>query len=170
MKNFLVFIGFILIILLGGAVNYFLSTEAHVRRWEDKVQSAQRYREDMKAFTSMRMHTEKLSEAVRMLSSENGLLCEREHKMVKVVNEYEMENRRLKGSLKEAVENLQKQIEENNQLMEEVDRLRYRVDTLERALDAVETNQKDESTAVPPLPAPGPAAAAAVSFIFPFLI
>jgi len=77
-----------------------------------------------------------LLDVVKSLSHENTLLCERDAKTLKVVAEFEEENRRLKCSLSDAVKRLEDQQTEINSLIDQADDLRYKVEVLEKALDA----------------------------------
>lgn len=154
MKSLLGFLCVILAGLLIGSVIYIGDTQVHVNRWKAEVQTAANYREMAREFLVMKDYTTRLVEAVRMQASENGILCEREAKMVQVVSEFEAENRRLKESLKEAVERLQEQEEQINDLMDTNERYSYQIHSLERqveslekaleAVEKVEPEKKDE--------------------------
>lgn len=138
MKSLLGFLCVILAGLLIGSVIYIGDTQVHVNRWKAEVQTAANYREMAREFLVMKDYTTRLVEAVRMQASENGILCEREAKMVQVVSEFEAENRRLKESLKEAVERLQEQEEQINDLMDSNERYSYQVRSLERQVESLE--------------------------------
>jgi len=80
-------------------------------------------------------YTQSLLDIIKSLSRENTLMCERDAKTILVVAEFDGENRRLKCSLSEAAERLEKQQEEINTLMDKNTRLNYRVGDLERVLE-----------------------------------
>lgn len=63
-------------------------------------------------------------------------LIERERAAAATVDGYLVENKKLKESLKEAVEALQTLTDENNALQGNIDQLNFKIATLEKALDA----------------------------------
>ena len=90
---------------------------------DDRAEQAEKYSLD-------------LLDVVKSLSHENTLLCERDEKTFQVVREFEDENRRLKGSLSDAVTKLKDQQTEINSLIDQNTDLRNKVRALE-ALDAL---------------------------------
>jgi chromosome segregation ATPase len=109
---------------------------------DDRAEQAEKYSLD-------------LLDVVKSLSHENTILCERDAKTFQVVAEFEGENRRLKGSLSDAVTKLKDQQTEINSLIDQNTDLRHKAAEFEyenRRLkgslsDAV-TKLKDQQTEI----------------------
>lgn len=114
-----------------------INIETRAMIWEARIESAEEVEDVNMEILKAHEYSDRCLEAVRMLANENGILCEREVKMVKYLQGVEEENARLKVSLKEAVSRLQEQIEEINNLHQNVFMLEYKVKTLEQALNAL---------------------------------
>ena len=136
MKGTMGFICFALIGICVGTTYIAVDVETRAARWQAYHESNQFLEKQNEKLLEANMYSQRLMEAVRMLANENGLLCEREAKMVQIVAEFEEENRRLKASLNEAVDMLQEQQDEMNRLHETIERLRYKVKVLENALES----------------------------------
>lgn len=142
-------LGFVCLLLIGlcvGLTFLVADTETRADRWNERITALHRVEQLNRDLLLAQEYSSGCIEATRMLAIENGLLCEREAKMVQVVSEFETENRSLKNSLSEAVERLEDQVAQINKLMEENGRLNWRVETLEKALDAVSAKDKQELT------------------------
>ena len=111
--------------------------EVCAERWSKRLNSVQQVQELNMEILRAHEYSENLVEAVRMLASENGLLCERNKAATEVVIQYEEESRRLKMSLGEACKRLKEQLELINELIDEVESLRWQVETLEDILNSV---------------------------------
>lgn len=135
MRALMGFICFVLVGICVGTTYNAMDVESRAARWQEYAESNAFLEEQNEKLLEANMYSQRLMEAVRMLANENGLLCEREAKMVQIVAEFEEENRRLKCSLNEAVERLQEQQDEMNKLYETIERLRYKVEVLEKVLE-----------------------------------
>lgn len=140
MRSLMAFVCFLLIGICVGTSYIAIDTEARAVRWRQNAESTEYIQELNCQILQANDYSQRLMEAVRMLANENGILCERDAAMVKVVAEYEEENARLKASLKEAVTTMQSQQQELNALYEQVERLKYKVQVLEQALENVEVS------------------------------
>jgi chromosome segregation ATPase len=96
-----------------------------------------------------------LFDVVKSLSHENTLLCERDAKTFQVVAEFEDENRRLKGSLSDAVTKLKDQETEINSLIDQnidlghkVAEFEYENHRLKGSLSDAMTKLKDQQTKI----------------------
>ena len=121
-------------VLMGMSV---ATVEVCAERWSKRVTSHNQVQELNQEVRYANEYSQGLVEAVRMLASENGLLCERNKTATEVVIQYEEESRRLKMSLSEACKRLEEQVVQINELTDEVESLRWQVETLEKALDKV---------------------------------
>ena len=135
MKALTGFICFVLVGICVGTTYHAMDVESRAAKWQEYVESNQFIESMNNDILEANMYSQRLVEAVRMLANENGLLCEREARMVQIVAEFEEENRRLKAALNEAVDMLQEQQDEMNALYETIDRLQYKVKVLEKALE-----------------------------------
>jgi chromosome segregation ATPase len=148
MRSLMAFVCFLLIGVCVGTSYIAIDTETRAVRWKQNIESVE-YIQDLNCqILQAHDYSERLLEAVRMLANENGILCERDAAMVKVVAEYEEENTRLKSSLKEAVTTMQSQQQELNALYEQVERLKYKVQVLEKALENVDFDPVKAATQV----------------------
>lgn len=128
----------LLLIGLTAAMGYYsFQTEMHAQRWTKQASALQRV--EILNATIAKSHdlNQDMHEAIRMLVAENGLLCERDAKMTQVVAEFEAENRALKNSLAEAVDNLEDQRNQINNLIRENNNLKWKVSTLEEAIERI---------------------------------
>lgn len=139
MKKFQLFVILALLGCVAGLVYDIVNIESRRAQWEEHVQSAESWARLNEQVMYSQMYSRDCLEAVRMLANENGILCAREVKMTAYVTAMEEENTKLKNSLKESVENLERQIAEINQLHEELSRAHYRLEVLEAALKLVPT-------------------------------
>lgn len=121
-------------VLMGMSV---ATVEVCAERWHERVASYNQVQELNRKARYANEYSQGLAEAVRMLASENGILCERDKAATEVVVQYEEESRRLKMSLAEACKRLEEQIVQINELTDEVEELRWQVGTLEKILDKV---------------------------------
>ncbi|RLB67981.1 MAG: hypothetical protein DRH04_07305 [Deltaproteobacteria bacterium] len=139
MKGLKTILVILLVGLLLGSVAYILQTEALVQVWEARVRDADSYFQMVETVEHAQRYSKDLQDALRVMANENGLLCERDAKMVKVVAVYDEENQRLKAALKEAIEKLQDQQKELNEVYDEIGRLQYKIQCLEKALELIPT-------------------------------
>lgn len=142
MRNLLVFICFLLIGISATLAVFVYDTERHADRWNERITSLARVEQLNADVSRSQYYSGQLMEAAKSLALENGLLCERDAKMVQVVSEFEIENRALKESLAEAVGMLEEQsdqidalLDENAELEYKNESLRNQVETLESAID-----------------------------------
>jgi len=141
-------LGFICLLLIGlcvGLISIVGQTEMNAERWNRRVNAIEHVQELNRQVLQALDYSYISMEATKMLAVENGLLVERERKVVQAYSIIEEENRSLKNSLDEAVDRLEEQVEQINELIDENESLTWRVDTLERALELIETGQKKEA-------------------------
>ena len=131
-----------LLSVVAGGLYYIVDSEMMAERWEDKVKSVEYVENINSQILQANLYSSQLMEAVRMLAVENGLLCERDAKMAQVVAAFEEENRALKASLMESVDQMEDQIEEINDLVSDNETLKWKVRTLESALNKVEKSKQ----------------------------
>lgn len=136
-------VSIILLVICALLGAYVADVESRASRWNEYIGSAQQLEEVNENLLASQVYSQRLMEAVRALSLENGLLCEREAKMVEVVSQYKEENRRLKQALTEAVNKMKEQRIKMNEMYEQIDRLHYKIEVLEQALDGKESKIKD---------------------------
>jgi chromosome segregation ATPase len=113
-----------------------------IEHLDDRAEQAEKYSLD-------------LLDVVKSLSHENTILCERDAKTFQVVAEFEDENRRLKGSLSDAVLRLKDQETEINSLIDQNTDLEYEAAEFEGencrlkgSLSDAVTKLKDQQTAI----------------------
>jgi len=149
MKKFQLVVILLLSAVVAGLAFDASNIEARVALWERRVQSAQ-YKDDIntKILDSNTYSRDCLSTA-RMLATENGILCEREQKLVAYIAEIEEKNARLKSSLKEAVESLESNLQEINRLSDELSKANFRLEALEAALKLIPTPAKPDDVDTP---------------------
>lgn len=125
------FVCLLLVALNVGTWGCMLNNEASVQRWQRRVDAAEAVIAWNEEVAYANEYAQNCYEAVRMLATENGLLCEREAATVKVITTYEEENLKLKSSLDDAVDRLQKQEKTINDLIEENENLSWKIEVLE---------------------------------------
>ena len=151
MKKFVAICFALLFAMTAASVYTAIDTEQRAYRWDQYTAGAQYTWEVVTEIRNAQDYNRECLSAVKSLAVENGLLSEREAKMVEVVNVYEEQNTLLKKSLQEAVSKLKEQQDELNKLYDEIGRLQYKIEVLERALDLVPTPaDPDESTETDP--------------------
>lgn len=143
MKGMTGFICFSLIGICAGLAYEAANPHIQATMWERRVERLEKVEKLNNDLLYAQAYARDCFEAVRMLAVENGLLCEREAKMVQAMTIREEENRALKASLSEAVERLQEQTKQINELMEANSKLKWQVKTLEEALGVVEKADND---------------------------
>jgi hypothetical protein len=107
------------------------NNEASVQRWQRRVATADAVIAWNEEIAFANEYAQNCYEAVRMLATENGLLCEREAATVKTIAAFEEESLKLKSSLDDAVDRLQKQEKTINDLIEENENLTWKIEVLE---------------------------------------
>jgi hypothetical protein len=122
------------------ASGIFLSVnESHnVEKWNNRMESTEAIMERTKQTQQAQEYSQSLLSVIQDLAHENTLLCERDAKTLRVVAEFEEENRRLTQALDNSVEHLAAQQTEINDLIDQNYQLSYKVDVLERALYTIE--------------------------------
>jgi hypothetical protein len=120
------------------------NTEMCAERWNERVTSFEKVRELNLELLAAHRYSENLTESVRMLALENGILCERDKAATEVVVQYEEDSRRLRMSLAEACKRLEEQITQINDLTDEIEDLRWQVGTLEKVLDKVKAEDQSD--------------------------
>lgn len=136
-------LGFICLLLIGvivGMCLYVGDNEIHYRR-AVQIERVAKLNQEV---TQAQEYSRLAIEATKMLAVENGLLVEREQKIVAAYAAMEEENRALKRSLNEAVDRLESQVEQINELIETNENLSWRVEVLQKALDSVSEQKKQE--------------------------
>ena len=108
--------------------------ESQVYRWNSSVTRAEHIEDIINKVRDAQEYSSSLLEATRMLANENGILCERDARAVRVVRMFEEENQKLKVSLNESVDRLVAQQQEIEDLYNEKYLLEYKIQSLERAL------------------------------------
>jgi len=146
------FDGFIIIVCFGLLLVTFAWTvdEQHSKQQVDKVEAVNHL--DARAEQAEKYSLD-LLDVVKSLSHENTILCERDAKTFQVVAEFEDENRRLKGSLSDAVTRLKDQqteinslIDQNTDLGHKVAEFEYENRRLKGSLSDAVTKLKDQQT------------------------
>ena len=111
-----------------------VKTERYVHMWQTRVASLEHQEAQQLRVEYAQEYTRDLFDAARTIANENGLLCERDHKMTLYVAALQEENAKLKASLCESVEHLEVVLAENGELHQEISNLSYRIQYLEEAL------------------------------------
>lgn len=137
MKNLTITVLALTAICLAGFVAYDeYNNEVRLARME-KTEHALRLESSAIKAAMLALETNKpLVAAVRNLTQENSALIGREQAAAATVDGYLTENKKLKESLREAVENLQMLTDQNNDLQGDIEQLEFKIATLEKALDA----------------------------------
>jgi len=135
MKALMGFMCVVLTVICVALTFYVSDMESHAKRWQRRVKSVQHIEKINGDLLEANMYSQKLMCTIKIMAEENAAMCKREAKMTQIVNQYKEENRRLKQSLTEAVNNLREQQQELNQLHEQLERLQYQVKVLEKALE-----------------------------------
>ena len=140
-----VLLGFccILIIICSFLGVLVIDVETRAARWQARVDLVQEMQGLNQDILKSQRYSNKLLEAVRMLASENGILCERERAVTGVVMSLEEENLRLSLSLDEAIQRLKEDDVRINELLDANERLQYQLETLERAFDKLTQETPD---------------------------
>lgn len=131
MKGFHAAVCLLLIGICAFSAHYAWDTERRARIWQDKVESAEVIQNWNKRYYYVARQSEKIVQTVQTLAEQNKAFCVREAEMLRVVNEYEQENMRLKKSLKESVRRMQ-------DLQEELDNQYIRIQALQNKLNYLE--------------------------------
>jgi len=133
--------GIIAILLIGicAASTYTAcDTEIRAQRWERRVASATWAQGIIEDVQSSQKYSGRLLDALSVMASENGILCERDAASMKVIAEFEDENRRLKTALAESIDRLQSQETQINDLIDGNGTLRYKIQALEQTIESLE--------------------------------
>ena len=138
MKRFEFWAILLLVCIVSGLAAQLFMQEVHVQRWEEAVTTAERIERQNNQLAMAQIYGDKLAEACRMLTVENGILTERDQKLSKYVAAVEEEDMYLRNALKEAVEGLEEQRQELSELYDENNDLQFKIRCLERALEVAE--------------------------------
>jgi hypothetical protein len=121
----------LLVALNIGTWGCLINNEASVQRWQRRVATVDMLIEWNEEVIRANDYAQNCYESVRMLATENGLLCERDAATTKVVATFEEENLKLKSSLDDAVGRLQEQETTINELIEENENLKWKINVIE---------------------------------------
>jgi hypothetical protein len=125
-------------------IYFAVEDDYHAEKWKTRMESTESVMERAKQTQQSQEYSQSLLEVIKELAHENTLLCERDAKTLRVVSEFEEENRRLTHSLDDAVAHLASQQTEIDTLIDQNYQLNYQVDVLERALYLIEDTEPSQ--------------------------
>lgn len=145
---------FFTVLAMAVAVGFVISNVSTNLRWKAVYQTEYVQRQIAKA----QDYSRPLASAMAKTTEVNLELVERERAAAKIVSGLQEESRRLKASLREAVENLKLLTEQNNELMDSNEKYMRRISELEAVVADLRTALKALQTepVAPPVTPPAP--------------
>lgn len=140
-RNFFSILMFVLVALLcTHVVIYTLTTDIQAERWERRATCADGIATINAQIYESHRYSKTLMESLRVVTNENGILCERDAISVRTIAAMEEENQRLKMSLKETCDMLLESINANEELHRDLDGLRWQVQQLQHVITELTRN------------------------------